>query len=71
MPPQTNRPSLPSKQSSLVASLNSLPQMRKHLAFIDGVLNSHAVIVCRDVKNIDFHKRGEGILRHIADNLLI
>ncbi|KAF8578210.1 DUF676-domain-containing protein [Ramaria rubella] len=62
---------LTSTQCSLVESLNSLPQMRKHLAYIDGVLNSHAVIVCRNVAKVEMHKRGEGVLRHLADGLVI
>ena len=61
------QPVLTRTQLLVLASLNSLPQLRKHLAFIHPVRNSHAVIVSRDVKRFEHHKRGEGILRHWAD----
>lgn len=70
-PTPRGRPTLTPLQQSLVASLNSLPQMRKHLACIKGVLNSHSVIVCRDVQHVAWHRRGEGVLRHLADNLVV
>jgi hypothetical protein len=67
----SNQPSLTSKQRSLVVSLNSLSQMRKHLALIDGVFNSHPVIICKDAGRIEAHKRGQGVLRHVTDILVI
>ncbi|KAF8529899.1 putative serine esterase-domain-containing protein [Gautieria morchelliformis] len=67
----SNQPSLTSKQRSLVVSLNSLSQMHKHLALIDGVFNSHPVIICKDVGRIEAHKRGQGVLRHVTDTLVI
>jgi hypothetical protein len=56
-------------QRKIVASLNQLP-IKKELAFIDDVLNSHAVIVCRDVKRFEGHRRGEGVVRHWAENFI-
>jgi len=76
-------PSLNSKQTSkvvpritpaqrrMVAALNALPQLKKELAFITDVSNSHATIIARDVKNFEFHKIGEGVLRHWADAFIL
>ncbi|KAI0295366.1 putative serine esterase-domain-containing protein [Multifurca ochricompacta] len=47
--------------------LNALPQLKKELAYITDVRNSHGAIVARDVKNFGFHKIGEGVLRHWAN----
>ncbi|GBE86549.1 Putative lipase [Sparassis crispa] len=58
-------------QLRLVAWLNTLPNLKKELVFIHPVRNSHAVIISRDVKRFEFHKRGEGVLRHWADHLTI
>lgn len=70
-PSPRSGPSLTAIQSSLAGSLNALPQMRKHLAYFEGILNTHAVIVCRNPQKVEVHKRGEGVLRHIADTLVI
>ena len=60
-------PRLTALQRKMAAVLNSLPQLKKERAYIADVRNSHSVIVARDVKNFDFHKIGEGVLRHWAD----
>lgn len=58
-------------QRKIIASLNSLPGLRKELAFIHPVRNSHAVIISRDVKRFPGHKQGEGVIRHWADHLIM
>lgn len=65
--PKAGQPILTPGQMAMVESLNALPQLSKHMAFIDPIRNSHATIVSRDVKNFSFHKRGWGVLQHWAD----
>jgi len=59
---------LTTRQHRMVTSLNSLRQLQKHFAFIHPITNSHATIISRDVKRFVLHKRGEGVLRHLAHN---
>ncbi|KAF8512920.1 putative serine esterase-domain-containing protein, partial [Gautieria morchelliformis] len=66
-PDTSSPPVLTETQHKIIASLNSLPQLHKHFAFIHPVMNSHAVIISRDVKRFDLHRKGEGVLRHWAD----
>jgi hypothetical protein len=54
-------------QRKMAAALNALPQLKKERAYIPDVRNSHATIIARDVQNFEFHKIGEGVLRHWAD----
>ncbi|KAL1747599.1 putative serine esterase-domain-containing protein [Schizophyllum fasciatum] len=54
-------------QRKMAAALNELP-IQKERAFIENVRNSHAVIISRDVKNFDWHRQGEGVIRHWADS---
>ena len=68
---KSKQPQLTSNQLIIASHLNSLPQLKKFYAFIDGVRNSHAVIVSRDVKSFAFHRRGEGVIRHWADNFVL
>ncbi|TBU40555.1 putative serine esterase-domain-containing protein [Dichomitus squalens] len=58
-------------QKKIVGWLNTLPGLKKELAFIHPVRNSHAVIISRDVKRFPGHKQGEGVLRHWADHFII
>jgi hypothetical protein len=58
-------------QRRMVKHLDALPNLERKLAFIDMVFNSHAVIVARDVKRFQFHTRGHGVLRHLADHMLL
>ena len=60
-------PYINAAQKKMAAVLNALPQLKKERAYISGVRNSHAVIVMRDVASLEFHKIGEGVLRHWAD----
>ena len=57
-------------QRKIALSLNNLP-LKKELVFITGVINSHAPIVCRDVKRFEVHRRGEGVLRHWAASFIL
>jgi hypothetical protein len=54
-------------QRKMAAALNALPQLKKELAYIPDVRNSHGTIISRDIQNFEFHKIGEGVLRHWAD----
>jgi len=58
-------------QIKIAGWLNGLPGLKKELAYISGVRNSHAVIVCRDVKRFPGHKQGEGVIRHWADQFVL
>lgn len=62
-----NQPLLTETQRRIIANLNTLPNLKKVYVFIDGVRNSHATIVCRDPKGFSFHRRGEGVLKYLAD----
>ncbi|KAL5512229.1 hypothetical protein ACEPAG_3514 [Sanghuangporus baumii] len=64
-------PGFNDKQIAMSRSLNDLPNLRKFLVWIHPIRNSHAHIVCRDIKTIPSQKIGEGVLRHVADHLLI
>lgn len=65
---QRGHPILSSSQKNMVASLNTLPNLRKKLAFIHPEINTHGVIICRDGTWIDSHKAGRGVLQHWRDN---
>lgn len=64
-------PSVTELQRRIVKSLNTLPRMKKELVYVHPVLNSHAVIIARDVKRFEHHKQGHGVLRHLADNFVM
>lgn len=55
-------------QRRCIENLNKIPQLQKERAFFAGVRNSHAMIVCRDIKRFKHHLEGEGVLRHWADH---
>lgn len=55
-------------QRRCIQNLNRIPQLQKERALFKGVRNTHAMIVCRDVKNFEFHLEGEGVLQHWADH---
>jgi hypothetical protein len=58
-------------QRRMAAGLNALPQLKKELVYIPDVRNSHATIIARDIQNFEFHKIGEGVLRHWADSFVV
>lgn len=68
---QNNKPLLSELQTKMIASMNQIPGLKKQLVFIDPVINSHAVIVSRDVKRFKHHSIGEGVLRHLADHFVV
>lgn len=63
--PPPEQPILTPLQRKIAASLNKLP-FKKERAYIENVQNSHAVILCRDLKKFEAHKMGAGVLRHWA-----
>jgi hypothetical protein len=66
--PPALAPLLSPVQRRCIQNLNKIPQLQKERAFFEGVLNSHAIIVCRDIKRFKIHLEGEGVLRHWADH---
>ncbi|KAF8882877.1 putative serine esterase-domain-containing protein [Infundibulicybe gibba] len=64
------QPILTPLQHKIAKSLNQLP-IKKEIAFFENVVNSHAIIVCRDVKRFEMHKMGEGLLRHWANSFIL
>ncbi|KAF9223966.1 DUF676-domain-containing protein [Gyrodon lividus] len=66
--PPPFQPLLTPAQLRCIENLNKIPQLKKERAFFADVRNSHAMIVCRDVKKFKFHLEGEGVLRHWADH---
>ncbi|KII87380.1 hypothetical protein PLICRDRAFT_142622 [Plicaturopsis crispa FD-325 SS-3] len=64
------QPHLTLEQLEMIASLNLLPNVRKHLAFIHPVRNSHGAILCRNVA-FEEHRMGRGVLRHWGDNFVV
>ncbi|KAG5645713.1 hypothetical protein DXG03_005408 [Asterophora parasitica] len=67
-PPE--QPILTPVQRKIAGWLNQLP-LRKELAYFPDLRNSHATIVCRDVKRFEAHRRGEGIIRHWAASFIL
>jgi hypothetical protein len=63
-------PMLSDLQLKLIENLNQLP-FHKHTAHFPGMFSSHAIIISRDVKRFEFHKKGEGVLRHWADHFIL
>lgn len=62
------QPLLTPAQFRMISSLNSLPNLTKHIAFIHSVRNSHGVIVCRNMAMKEHHK-GVGVLKKWVDGL--
>jgi hypothetical protein len=62
------RPILLDSQKAIVKALNSLPNLKKHISFFDNVMNSHAIIICRNPQRFESHERGRSILKHWVDN---
>lgn len=58
-------------QIQMAASLNALPNLKKQRAYFHPLMNSHAVIVSRDIKRFSFHKEGHGVLTHLADHFVM
>ena len=63
-------PILTPNHKKIVNWLNLIP-IKKEIAYFPGVRNSHAMIVCRDVKRFEFHRQGEVVLRHWANSFIL
>ena len=63
-------PIITANHKKIVNWLNVLP-IKKEVAYFPGVRNSHAMVVCRDVKRFEFHRKGEGVLRHWANSFIL
>ncbi|KAG9044817.1 hypothetical protein FS837_007500 [Tulasnella sp. UAMH 9824] len=61
------QPALTPLQLRIIENLNQLPRLHKAFVWLDGLRNTHATIVCRDLHQFEFHRRGEGVLRYLAD----
>ena len=70
-PANKEKPELMPVQIKAAKHLNALPNLQKVLAYFPDVYNSHAVIISRDVKRFEFHRRGEGVIRHWADAFVL
>jgi len=64
------QPIISSNHKKIVNWLNLLP-IKKEIAYFPEVWNSHPVIVCRDVKHFESHRKGEGVLRHWANSFIL
>ncbi|KIM90467.1 hypothetical protein PILCRDRAFT_812222 [Piloderma croceum F 1598] len=66
-----SQPLLTPIQLRIITNLNTLPNLTKHVAFINSVRNSHSIIICRNAATMPAHRRGEGILRAWADGMRV
>lgn len=64
--PSSVQPALTPLQLRVIENLNQLPGLHKAFVWLDGLMNTHAAIICRDVHQFEFHRRGEGVLRYLA-----
>jgi hypothetical protein len=67
---RAQQPILTPNHKKIVNWLNLIP-IKKKLAYFPEIRNSHAVIVCRDVENFEFHRQGEGLIRHWAKSFIL
>lgn len=65
------QPVLTPSQLQMIASLNSIPQLKKVRAYFPYVMNSHSVIIVRDPKQFAAHSDGLGVLSHWADRWVL
>jgi len=64
------QPIISPNHKKIVNWLNLLP-IKKEIAYFPEVWNSHPIIVCRDVKHFESHRKGEGVLRHWANSFIL
>ena len=64
------QPVITQEHKRIAAWLNALP-IEKELAYFENVVNSHAMIVCRDPKRFESHRTAEPVLRHWANHLVM
>ena len=67
----TKQPMITPEQKQMIIALNSLPQLKKYMAYFPNVRNAHGPIICRDVKKYPHHRKGEGVLRHWVDHFTL
>ena len=63
-------PIISPNHKKIVNWLNLLP-IKKVIVYFPDVWNSHPVIICRDVKYFESHRKGEGVLRHWANSFIV
>ncbi|KAF8805075.1 DUF676-domain-containing protein [Phlegmacium glaucopus] len=63
-------PIITANHKKIVNWLNLLP-IKKEITYFPDVRNSHAMIVCRDIKRFEFHRQGEVVLRHWANSFIL
>ncbi|KAJ6518780.1 DUF676-domain-containing protein [Mycena sanguinolenta] len=68
--PQQALPMLTPTQRRIAVWLNRLP-LKKERTYFPNVMNSHALIICRDVKNFQSHRQGESVVRNWADSFIL
>ncbi|KAH6915953.1 lipid particle protein [Coprinopsis sp. MPI-PUGE-AT-0042] len=68
---EKEHPILNEHQHQIAAWLNTLPHLKKEIAFFPDIRNAHAMIISRDVKRFPSHRRGENVIRHWAEHLEI
>ncbi|KAF7982576.1 hypothetical protein HWV62_27577 [Athelia sp. TMB] len=66
-----DQPKLTPAQHRMIANLNTLPNMTKRIVFIHPARNSHAIIVCRSPERVSEHRKGEGVLRIWAREMVL
>jgi len=69
-PSTKSHPIIKDTHRKIAKWLNTLP-LKKELAYFPDIQQTHATIVSRDLQRFEFHKRGQPILRHLADSLLV
>ncbi|KAG8989759.1 hypothetical protein FRB90_002082, partial [Tulasnella sp. 427] len=57
--PSAVQPILTPTQLRIIENLNQLPRLKKGFVWLDGLTNTHATIMCRDINEFEFHRRGE------------
>jgi hypothetical protein len=66
------QPTFTASQKKMIKNLNSLPNLKKTLVYLDNLTNSHGTIVARDLKHFpEQHKRGHGGIHHWADHFIL
>jgi hypothetical protein len=66
-----SKPALTPLQKKLAMMLNTMPELKKERAMFKNVVNSHGMIISRDVKRFEAHKQGWAVVRHWADQLVV
>lgn len=65
--PVPTDPILSPAQLTMIANLNSIPQMRKHLVYLPESRNSHGAVVARDADRFPQHRPGKKIVDRWAE----